>query len=263
VWTVHNIMEHERRFPQLELFFHRLLFRFYDKVIVHCTYAQAAIIEAYRVPDYLIEKIHVIPIGEYGTSYDNQISRGNARERLEIDNGKTVFLFFGYLRTYKGILHLIETFKNIKNERIELVVAGKPANSEIQEILLEVCREDPRIVTFLGYVPEDDVQIYMNAADFVVLPFMDILTSASCMLAMSFGRAIIAPRMGCIPEYLDSKGGILYDPEGDGALSRALQGSLSANFTEMDLHNLQKVQSFDWKSIGELTCQVYKECFDE
>lgn len=53
---------------------------------------------------------------------------------------------------------------------------------------------------------------YMKAADVMVLPYRDIINSGSAILGMSFGKAIIAPHLGCIPEILKSEGGILYDP---------------------------------------------------
>ena len=49
----------------------------------------------------------------------------------------------------------------------------------------------------LRYIPDAELQVWLRAADVVVLPFRDILTSGSAILALSFGRAVVAPALGC------------------------------------------------------------------
>ena len=65
----------------------------------------------------------------------------------------------------------------------------------------------------LGFVPDDELQVYLRAADVVATPFLEILTSGSVLLAMSFERAVIAPRRGCVAETVGDDGGILYDAD--------------------------------------------------
>ena len=45
----------------------------------------------------------------------------------------------------------------------------------------------------------------MNATDVIVLPFQENLSSASVMVAMSFGKAIIIRRTERVPEILDDQ----------------------------------------------------------
>src|SRR5699024_10937386 len=49
VWTAHNIVEHERRHPAIELFFGRIAARLYTRLIVHCAAAGSAVAAAYRL----------------------------------------------------------------------------------------------------------------------------------------------------------------------------------------------------------------------
>ena len=85
---------------------------------------------------------------------------------------------------------------------------------------------DPRISMQLRSIPDDEMQLYLRACDAVVLPFRDVLTSGSAILAMSFGRAVIAPRLGCLPETLSDDAAILYDPTAPDALRDALTSAL-------------------------------------
>ena len=76
----------------------------------------------------------------------------------------------------------------------------------------------------LGAVPDDRMQVYLRAADAVVLPYRDVLTSGSAILAMTFGQPVIAPAIGCLPESLGSEGTILYDADAPDGLERRPAG---------------------------------------
>jgi glycosyltransferase involved in cell wall biosynthesis len=97
----------------------------------------------------------------------------------------------------------------------------------------------------------------MNAADVVVLPYAGILTSGTLLLAMSFAKAVIAPRIGCIPEVVDTRGAFMYEPGNGAALTGALQRALSADLTAMGLYNRRIVQEYDWDTIAARTREVY------
>jgi len=56
----------------------------------------------------------------------------------------------------------------------------------------------------------------LGDADAVVLPFRDILTSGSAILALSHGRPVIAPALGCLPGTLPSDATFLYDADAPG-----------------------------------------------
>lgn len=257
IWTVHNLFEHERRDPQLELFFNRLFVRLYDQLIVHCSFAREAIVQSYQLPDRFKDKICVIPHGNYMSSYKNQIPRWKARAWLGLGKGDVVFLSFGTIRPYKGVFRLVTVFRKLRNSKARLLIVGEPASDEIRRELVKFCEPDGRIRAFLQYVPAKDVQTYMNAADVVVLPFQDILTSGSALLAMSFGKPVIAPRMGCIPEVLDSEGVFLYNYNEREGLLRAIQEASVANLAAMGEHNYDRAKRFDWNVIARKTYVLY------
>ncbi len=97
----------------------------------------------------------------------------------------------------------------------------------------------------------------MNAADVVVLPFQDILTSGSALLAMSFRKPIITPHIGCLSELLDSKGSFLYDPSEEEELLKAMQQALDASLDKMGLHNYDKAKHFTWNEIAQKLSELY------
>lgn len=260
VWTAHNLLSHESTHPRLELFFRRIAARFYDRLIVHCSSAREALIRAYRLSGRFSNKIHVIPHGNYINSYENRISKAQARAKLGFDHEATIFLSFGHIRAYKGILLLIDAFQRLDHPHARLLLVGRPADEAVTAEILRRCSSDHRIYTDLRFVPDEEVQFYMNAADVVVLTYRDILTSGSALLGMSFGRAIIAPRLGCLVEILDDRGSLLYDPSEKEGLLGAMKQALTSDLVAMGLHNYGKAEQYDWRVIARNTCGVYLSC---
>jgi len=261
VWTVHNLLQHERKHSGLELFFNRILVWLYDQLIVHCDAAIEELMRSYRLPGRFRHKIKVIPHGNYVSSYPNQVSREEARGRFGLAMDELVFLYLGQIRPYKGVPELIDAFLKVDHPDARLLIAGRPATEEVKAQIREWSERDDRIQAFLEFIPDTDIQLYMNAADVVVLPYRDILTSGAALLAMSFGKPIIAPRLGCLAEVIDEgAGGFLYDPDDGGGLLQAMQQAVSADLSVMGQYNFQRAQEFDWSKIAEMTLEVYRRC---
>lgn len=261
VWTVHNLTAHEKDDPELEIFFNRILTRLYDQLIVHCASARQAVWESFRLPNRAKNKVAVIPHGHFLATYENLLSQNQARQQLGLGHQEFVFLYFGQIRPYKGVFQLINTFKKLDHPAARLLIVGQPATHSIRKRLETSCDEDGRIDTRLEFIADEEIQIYMNAANIVVLPFQNILTSSTVLLAMSYGKALIVPRMGCIPETLNDKGGFLYDPQAEDGLLEAMANSLEANLEEMGRYNYQKVKVYQWDKVAQETVEVYKRCF--
>ena len=78
------------------------------------------------------------------------------------------------------------------------MIAGKSKDHELTEFIQAKADSNPAIQFIPGFIEDDDVQMYMNAADVVTFPYKNILTSGAVMLAISFGRACLAPQKDCI-----------------------------------------------------------------
>ena len=98
----------------------------------------------------------------------------------------------------------------------------------------------------------------MRAADAAVLPFRDILTSGSAILALSHGRPVIAPAMGCLPGTLPADATFLYDPDADGALADAMRQAAAADLAVMGARARAYAETIDWGPIAEQTAALYR-----
>lgn len=251
VWTLHNLHNHDRRHVRLERWLTRRFVRLCDRVIAHSTAAEKLGQDTFA--DSKIDRWVVIPHGSYVGCYPDTISREEARERLGIAADEFVFLFFGRVQAYKGILDLVSAFQTAKITNARLVIAGKPADDEADGLVRSAVRGDVTIDYRPGYVPDEDIQVFMRASDVVVLPFREILTSGSVLLAMSFGRAVIAPAMGCISETVAAGQNLLYCSDEKDGLGIALAAAI-AHRHELSFYgekNLNKAKLGRWPDIAE------------
>jgi len=150
----------------------------------------------------------------------------------------------------------------LKATNTKLIIAGKPQNDQIVEQIKRKVNGLYNIRVVPEFIADDEIQIYMNAADVVVFPCRNILTSGGVILAMSFGKAIIAPRIGCIPDTLDSSGSFLYDPNERNGLLNAMKEAMASRdkLQKMGNHNLELLKKADWENVAKATRHAYERC---
>jgi glycosyltransferase involved in cell wall biosynthesis len=146
--------------------------------------------------------------------------------------------------------------------KTRLLIAGKSSDDSLMKMIGEDSLQNPGVSFHPGFVSDSRIQYFINAADVMVFPYRDILNSGALILAMSFGRACVAPRLGAISELLGDRGGVLYDPESPDALLRALKAVVEqkTNITEMGKTNLTAARRWDWNFVGKKTIEVYQGC---
>jgi glycosyltransferase involved in cell wall biosynthesis len=258
VWTAHDLFRHDRAPDPGERRFLRSLVDLAGAVIVHCASAVEALGSALALSSADRERIHVVPHGHYLGRYPDQLTRAQARARLGLADDTRVVTFLGWVREYKGVAELVEAFARVEEPSLRLVIAGRAVDEAYAARLRELAAADPRVRLELGFVPDEDLQVYLRAADVVATPFLEVFTSGSVLLAMSFGRAVIAPRRGCVADTLDDAGGLLYDADARDGLETALRDSLSADLEGMGRHNTQALERFSWPRIAAVTLDVYE-----
>ncbi len=253
VWTVHNLVHHERERETWELLACRLLARAVDAIVVHCSAAVPLVAEAYRIPT---RRIHVIPQGHYMDWHPPAASREVSRSTLGLPADARVLLFFGQIREYKGVEQLLAAFSTLADAAVRLVVLGKPKTAALGRSLLEQASADPRVFTTLEFVEDELLVAYLSACDAVVLPYTDSLNSSAAVLAASCGRPVIIPALGCLKEF-PTDAAVLYEPELPDALGEALQRALSMDLDAMGEAAKRYVGRFAWPEISERLDGLY------
>jgi glycosyltransferase involved in cell wall biosynthesis len=262
VWTAHNLKDHENTNPLIDRLCTSFVIQLSDAIIAHGEVAKQEILDNFRVSRE--NRISVIPHGNYIGYYPNKITQAEARKLLEIDDSKIVFLFLGMIRPYKGVNELIDIFKQLHQDNVELIIAGKPLNPNIETEINQKIQGYTNIKFKPGFVPNEEIQVYMNACDVVVFPYRNLLTSGAAILAMSFSRACLAPKIGCLQEVLDDSGAFLYDPDTPNSLLQTINQAIGqrADLGTMGKYNRQVVEQWSWDRIAQMTGEVYQKCLE-
>jgi beta-1,4-mannosyltransferase len=207
----------------------------------------------------------VIPHGNYLDSYPDEIPRAAARRKLALDDSRLVFLFLGAVRPYKGILELLAAFRRQAPRDAVLVIAGEPLDADFSRRIEEAVADADNMHFYPGFVPNREVQVYMNASDVVVLPYRNVLSSGAALLAMSFGKPCVAPATGCLTDVLDSSGAFLYDPGVETGLTESLRQAVEARemLASMGEHNRQKASEWTWERAAQATKALYDGCLSD
>src|SRR5690606_17391177 len=237
VWTIHNIMPHRVKWADAEVSLRRLTAQAADLIHVMNQDTEKLVAPYFNVDH---DKVVEVPHPSYGEWYANIVPRAQARQDLSLDPDVFVFLCFGSIQPYKGITPLLDAYDQLlarkPSRRTVLVIAGQVDDEEYFSEVRARTREREDIRVFPGNVRDQRVQLFFNACDVVVAPYLATLNSGVALLGATFRRAVVGPAIGGIAEIFAEDASLLYtDSAGNGlvdALHRALDHQLSPQVFE-------------------------------
>ena len=152
-------------------------------------------------------------------------SRSAARAELGLDAGAPTLLFAGHMLEQKGMRELLKAAFAIRNLRPQFIFAG---DGELEGELRETLRSANIRALFPGVVDQRRLATMYAATDVVVLPsHAEGLPLLLCE-AMCAGRAVVATRVGGIPEIVrDGETGYIVEPRDADGLARRLRDVLT------------------------------------
>ena len=164
------------------------------------------------------------PTYSFFTNYET-FSKEESRKILNIIPQKNVLLFFGLIREYKGLEHIICAMKKIiKHIDCLLLVVGEfyepkqKYTSLINELLLQ-----DHVIVIDRYVKNEEVPLYFCSADVVVLPYIRATQSGIVQIAFSLHKPVITTNVGGLPEAVeDGKTGFIVEPQSPEQLAEAV-----------------------------------------
>ena len=194
---IHNLIPHEKRF--FDALFNRMFLNTYDIFIVLSSAVQQDVL-SYK-PSAKVVLLSHPPYEAEGTL----LSKAQARTQLGLDPHKKTLLFFGLIRTYKGLAELIAAFDRL-DDSYQLLIAGEVYGDAqfYMEALNELPNPNWKFVN--RYLPDTEVDLYFAAADLVVLPYLSATQSGIRALALSQKRAVLCTNVGGLAEGLVSSG---------------------------------------------------------
>lgn len=174
-----------------------------------------------------------------------------------------VILFFGLLRSYKGIDTLLEAFRKV--EGAELWIAGNP-RMDI-EPLEQLAAEAPGRVRFLPRFVEDaEIPALMRRADVVTLPYRDVEHSGVLYAALAFGKPLVLSAVGGFPDVAELGAARLISPDDPSSLAAVLSelvGNVAARKELSAAATQVAAGAYSWDEAAHQTLALYCELLEK
>lgn len=160
-------------------------------------------------------KIDVLALGHFSWYAGLGTHAGSVGQ----SDGKTL-LYFGRVAAYKGIDVLLEAFSSVRAQvpGCRLVLAGEGSMEPYRGWLRGLDKVD--VVN--RWIADEEVAGFFQAADVVVLPYVDASQSGVVSIAAALGLPVVASRVGGLAEQvLHGETGLLVEPNDPAALAAA------------------------------------------
>lgn len=215
-----------------------------DELIVHSKY----IFDELRkfVAADTMEKVHIIPHGNFLKLANNKLSKAEARHRLNMDKDEKIVLFFGMIKPNKGLDILLHSWKNVQKPS-RLIIAGRLRNlafDPFQKIINEELSGND-LSLMIRQIGNEERDLLFRAADLIVLPYSRIYQSGVLLMAMSYGLPVIATDLKGFEEVIvNNENGLLVKVNDQEAITKAINKLIEDS-------ELRKRLSFNAKKVVE------------
>ncbi|MCE9612276.1 MAG: glycosyltransferase family 4 protein [Chthoniobacter sp.] len=189
VVTAHNLEPHNRAGEFCGARNARVPFTRAQAVIAHSAPARDVLIGHHRLAS---EKIHVIPHGDLSPPLGEPLPRAEAARQLGLPDGP-VCLMFGTVEPYKGIEEVLAHWQAAQ-PAATLIVVGNPCDPDYAARLSALAGGLAGVRLHLGWLSDEQLRVWLSAADTVLFNYRQIFTSGAASLARSWGVPILIPR---------------------------------------------------------------------
>jgi len=244
-YNCHNALPHER-FPL-------------DKALTKFTLSKADLVIAHSNSDAEVLRemmpkvnVQVNPHPAYNFFKIQDMSKEEGRKQLGLKAEDKVLLFFGLVREYKGLKHLLNAMPDIvkKYPEVKLLIAGDfgGGRDKYDEMIKELKIGD-YIQIHDGHIPIPDVEKFFAACDLVVLPYESATQSGVIQASYGFEKPVLATNVGGLPDAVDNmKTGYIVEPLHPELISEAACDFFDNNrAAEFKQNVIDSAYKFSWE----------------
>ena len=206
IWTVHNRRPHIRRYNKLNyllrICFEKLSYR--NHVHCHCAVQEMSLILKADPKKFFVVPHPNYPVllrakQESVSFLKERYSNIKNIEHLQPDD--ILYLMFGQIREYKGVLAVAEIFSRLLHDQgKKLLIAGSSKEPAYVDRLEQLLRQHPSIILVPYFIPAEDESFFYGAADVVILNHQETLTSGAAILSMNYKKKLLVPDVCCLSE---------------------------------------------------------------
>lgn len=147
--------------------------------------------------------------------FPDPIDKQSAREKLGIKQGQKVLLFFGFIRSYKGLDLLIDALKELSEDYV-LLIAGEcygdftPYEEQIARNGLK-----DRVIIHNRYIDDDEVPLFYCASDLSMLTYKNATQSGVVSISYHYKLPVLVTDVGGLREVVEpfNSGIVVDEPE--------------------------------------------------
>ncbi len=176
-------------------------------------------------PAVVVDAPH--PVYDFGEPGQPRISKLQARKELGLDPEQRIALFFGFVKPYKGVMHLIDAAGALQaefGEDLKLLIVGDIYGEKQPYLDRILASGAPGTIELVdGFVPDETVEKYFLAADLAVLPYVSATQSGIVQIAYNYDLPVVTTDVGGLPEVVfDGRTGYIVPPGDSVALAAAI-----------------------------------------
>lgn len=185
--------------------------------------------------------------------YDNfgaKLVKKDARNRLNIHFEGKIFLFFGFIRHYKGLDILIKALELLPEELdFRLLIAGEyyAGEDEIKSQIHQSPKSD-KILEHTYFIKDEDVGIYFSASDIVVQPYRNATQSGVTPLSYHFEVPMIVTNVGALPDLVPPSLGVVCEPN-PVSLAKAMQQMTDFDYDTFAKEIIIEKKKLSWETL--------------
>jgi glycosyltransferase involved in cell wall biosynthesis len=246
----------------------KIQYRLCDHIFVHTDKMKADLVAGFGVKD---QAVTVIPFGINNSVPDTGVTAEEAKRQLGLEKSEKVILFFGRIRPYKGLEHLVEAFRSLAEEdrSYRLIIAGEPKKEAVDywhgiERTIEGNRISDCVIREARFIRDDETELYFKAADVLVLPYVDVFQSGVLFLAYNFGLPVVATDVGSLRgDIIEGETGYVCRAGDPSALVQCLTRYFDSELFAGLPRRRSGIKAFaeernSWSTVSEQTCAVYE-----
>jgi glycosyltransferase involved in cell wall biosynthesis len=251
--TVNNLYPHRHNKDPI---FHRLYEAVYQRADVLHHFSQTSKNAVCREFPSVVGQRHIVRLG---FNYDRLVPKhrdpASSRARLGLNAEENVYLAFGALRSWDEVQVLAHGFARARDPKKRLLISSRYLESGpywrqgYRRARWQAWLRRHGAVKVTDYIPDEQVYHLFDAADAVIVVRQHGLSSGVPSLAMTFGRFLIAPVIGAIPEYLDGTDNLLYEAGNARSLADAIERATRIDRETVGTNNAHIAAKWTWEEI--------------
>ena len=197
-------------------------------------------------------------------TYGDRFSRSLSRKELNLEDTDKVLLFFGYVRKYKGLDILIDAMPEALKQypELKLLVVGE-FYDDVSGYISRVKKLDlqEKVIILNKFVANEEVGKYYTASDVTVLPYRSATQSAVLNVSYSFGKPVIATKVGGLSEFIqDNYTGIVVEPGSKESIAAGIKRYFNSEKNTDFKSNIEEyLRKSDFNELPELFEKIIEE----